>query len=144
MAASDMTVPQLIERHEGRRLKPYRCPGGKLTIGVGINLDAGLYEDEVDYLRDGRIRRAHSDLLAVFGVSFGGSSKVRQAALISMRFQLGPGGFRGFRQMISAVRMGAWHRAADDMLDSAWHQQTPNRANELAEMLRCDEWPDGK
>ncbi|WP_413910534.1 glycoside hydrolase family protein [Desulfobacula sp.] len=29
---------QLI-KHEGLRLKPYHCPAGKLTIGVGRNLE---------------------------------------------------------------------------------------------------------
>lgn len=29
---------QLV-RHEGLMLKPYRCTAGKLTIGVGRNLD---------------------------------------------------------------------------------------------------------
>ncbi len=28
---------QLV-RHEGLRLKPYRCTAGKLTIGIGRNL----------------------------------------------------------------------------------------------------------
>jgi GH24 family phage-related lysozyme (muramidase) len=26
-------------RHEGLRLKPYLCPAGKLTIGIGRNPD---------------------------------------------------------------------------------------------------------
>jgi lysozyme len=29
---------QLV-RHEGLRLKPYRCTAGKLTIGIGRNLE---------------------------------------------------------------------------------------------------------
>lgn len=37
---------QLI-KHEGLRLKPYRCPAGKLTIGIGRNLeDKGITEKE--------------------------------------------------------------------------------------------------
>ena len=28
-----------LKRHEGVRLKPYRCPAGRLTLGVGRNLD---------------------------------------------------------------------------------------------------------
>ena len=137
-----MTTARLIERHEGRRLKPYQCPGGKITIGVGRNLeDKGLSDAEVEILLANDIAEAESDLLRVFGVSFAGFSKVRQAALTSMRFQLGPGGFRSFRRMVGAVRMGQWHRAADEMRDSLWHQQTPNRVNELAGMLEIDEWP---
>jgi GH24 family phage-related lysozyme (muramidase) len=29
-----------LTRHEGLRLKPYLCPAGKLTIGIGRNLEA--------------------------------------------------------------------------------------------------------
>ena len=37
---------QLI-RHEGLRLTPYRCPAGRLTIGVGRNLEEkGISEQE--------------------------------------------------------------------------------------------------
>lgn len=32
-------VKEQLLRHEGLRLKPYRCTAGKLTIGVGRNLD---------------------------------------------------------------------------------------------------------
>ena len=33
------TVSQRLKLHEGLRLQPYRCTKGKLTIGVGRNLD---------------------------------------------------------------------------------------------------------
>ncbi len=33
----DLIKEQLV-RHEGLRLRPYRCPAGKLTIGYGRNL----------------------------------------------------------------------------------------------------------
>ena len=37
---------QLI-KHEGLRLKPYKCTAGKMTIGVGRNLDdVGISEQE--------------------------------------------------------------------------------------------------
>ena len=37
---------QLV-RHEGLRLKPYRCTAGKLTIGIGRNLDdCGISQKE--------------------------------------------------------------------------------------------------
>ncbi len=34
----DRIKAQLV-RHEGLRLKPHRCTAGKLTIGIGRNLD---------------------------------------------------------------------------------------------------------
>ena len=32
-------IKEQLVRHEGLRLKPYRCTVGKLTIGIGRNLD---------------------------------------------------------------------------------------------------------
>ena len=33
--------------HEGLRLKPYKCTAGKITVGVGRNLDdVGITEEE--------------------------------------------------------------------------------------------------
>ena len=32
-------MKEQLLRHEGLRLKPYRCTAGKLTIGIGRNLE---------------------------------------------------------------------------------------------------------
>jgi len=32
-------IKEQLVRHEGLRLKPYRCSAGRLTIGIGRNLD---------------------------------------------------------------------------------------------------------
>ncbi|MFA6660842.1 MAG: lysozyme, partial [Bacilli bacterium] len=32
-------IKEQLVRHEGLRLKPYRCTADKLTIGIGRNLD---------------------------------------------------------------------------------------------------------
>ena len=49
-----MNIHQLkkqLTRHEGKRAYPYRCPAGKLSIGVGRNLeDKGLSEEEIEYI----------------------------------------------------------------------------------------------
>lgn len=42
---------QMLIRHEGLKLKPYQCTAGKLTIGVGRNIeDMGITEDEAIYM----------------------------------------------------------------------------------------------
>ena len=41
-----MSLREMLERHEGRKKKVYRCSKGKKTIGVGHNVDAkGLPPD---------------------------------------------------------------------------------------------------
>ena len=40
-------IKEQLVRHEGLRLKPYRCSAGKLTIGIGRNLDdCGISQSE--------------------------------------------------------------------------------------------------
>ena len=54
---------QLV-RHEGLRLKPYRCTAGKLTIGVGRNLeDKGISQQEAYELLENDIRECEVQLL---------------------------------------------------------------------------------
>jgi len=46
-----MTIRKLLEFEEGLKLKPYKCPAGKLTIGIGRNLeDRGITEQEAQML----------------------------------------------------------------------------------------------
>ncbi|MDB4278749.1 hypothetical protein N9917_04035, partial [Deltaproteobacteria bacterium] len=43
-------IDQLV-RHEAFRRQAYKCSSGKLTIGVGRNIDAnGVSEDEANYM----------------------------------------------------------------------------------------------
>ena len=38
--------------------------------------------------------------------------------------------------MIANMKDSNWKGAADEMLDSLWAKQTPNRANRLSEIVR--------
>ena len=43
-----MNLTELLKKHEGIRSKPYKDTVGKITIGVGRNLDdVGLSNDEI-------------------------------------------------------------------------------------------------
>lgn len=130
---------ELLIKHEGMKLKAYTCPAGKTTIGVGRNLDdKGISETEALSMLDNDIEECLEDLRDnVFPDSWFHMSDTRQAALVDMRFNLGPGGFRGFGKMISAVKAASWEMAADEMLDSRWARQVSNRAEELAQMMRA-------
>jgi lysozyme len=56
---------------------------------------------------------------------------VIQEVLVNMRFQLGPGGLRGFRNMLGAVRGWNFEAMRREMRDSAWYRQTTLRAERL-------------
>lgn len=126
-------VRDMLVKHEGIRLHPYRCPAGKLTIGIGRNIeDAGISEKEAFYLLDNDINECIGDLSKnLFPFSFDLLPGPVQEVLVSMRFQLGAGGFRGFKKMIRAVREQDWPGMVREMRDSNWHDQVPKRADEL-------------
>ncbi len=126
MILSDMK--QIEINHEGIKLKPYRCPAGKLTIGVGRNLDdCGIRPDEAEMMLENDLRKSYQDLLTIFP-EFQTYSLNRQHALIDMRFQLGFTGFIQFRQMIKAVKSGDWEEASKQAFDSDYAKEVPARA----------------
>lgn len=50
-------IKEQLVKHESLRLKPYRCPAGKLTIGYGRNLDDnGITKAEAYELLSNHIR----------------------------------------------------------------------------------------
>ena len=128
-----------IKRHEGLRLKPYRCPAGKLSIGYGRNLeDVGILEAEAEVLLRNDVRRAvdtATRCAADHGVLFEALSEDAKVVLTDMAFNLG---FRlkGFRKMFAALREGDYEGAAREMLDSRWARQVGKRARELAEIMK--------
>lgn len=124
---------QLIE-HEGFKLKPYRCPAGKLTIGAGRNLeDKGLSREEALYLLDNDIDEALAHLSKkVYWDTLG---SVRKRVLIDMVHNLGGAGFDAFKQLNAALILHDYERAAVEMRDSRWYHQVGPRAERLAKMM---------
>ena len=127
----------LIRKHEGLRLKPYICPAGKLTVGYGRNLqDKGISKVEAELMLNNDVNECILDLEKIFVTDgFESFSESLQTALIDMRFQLGYYGFREFKKMIAALKVGNIKLAKIEATDSAWYGQTPNRAKEIIRMF---------
>lgn len=129
----NLLIEQLM-RHEGIRLRPYRCTAGKLTIGVGRNLeDVGISRAEAEellqhdidrILREARQLPVYEDL-----------DHIRQNVLMNMLFNLGLSRLLQFKRMFEALRIGSYTKAAAEMLDSRWAEQVGDRAKELAKMM---------
>lgn len=135
-----MITKQLVEsvkQGEGLRLKPYRCSAGKLSIGVGRNLDdVGITEEEAEYLLMNDLQRAENDAKKLPG--FDNCSQVRRDVLIEMVFNLGLPRVLGFRKMLAALSKGDYTEAAHQMLDSKWHKDVGNRTDRLAWRMEHD------
>ncbi len=130
---------QLI-RHEGMKLKPYKDTVGKLTIGIGRNLDdMGIVEDEAHFMLDNDIQRCKYELIS--NVLYWESiEEVRQDVLINMCFNMGISRLRSFRNMWNAIKNKDYETASEEMLDSRWATQVGNRALELAKQMKEGLW----
>jgi lysozyme len=125
--------------HEGLKLEPYECTAGKLTIGVGRNIeDIGITEDEARYLLDNDILRVCDELDRNLSW-WRDLSDVRQRVLVDMVFNLGISRFMQFQNAISAIESGDYDKAAEEMLDSRWAKQVGQRAHRLANAMITDE-----
>ena len=130
----DNLVDMLIA-HEGIELKPYLCPAGRLTIGVGRNIqDLGITREEAIYLLRNDLARVESELYGRF-TWFAFLSSNRKNALIDMCFNLGITRFLTFKRMIEAFKEGNYSKAANEMLNSKWADQVGDRAVDLSDMI---------
>lgn len=133
-------VDRLIAE-EGLRLKPYRDTVGKLTIGIGRNLDdVGISEDEARMLLEHDIDRAANQLDAALPW-FVGLDAVRQSVLIDMVFNMGLGGMLSFHNTLTFIQQGNWAQAAAGMRDSLWARQVGRRALNLAAAMETGAFP---
>lgn len=148
-----MTVYDLITKHEGRKDKPYKCPAGHWTIGVGWNLDSNPLPEDVDFyfkqngkitdemidrLLETSVRWAVNDCHVLFP-EFDSFAEVRKMALVDFVFQLGFKKARTFVKSIAAINTGRWSDAAREMEKSTWFVQVPRRASEIINMIEYGE-----
>ena len=124
--------------HEGLRLKPYRCTAGRLTIGVGRNLeDKGISHHEAMMLLRNDIEEITGQLERhSWYVALG---PVRRKVLIDMAFNMGLDGLMRFRRMIEALKRANYEAAADEMVNSRWYRQVGERGRRLEAMMRTGE-----
>lgn len=133
MSAIDIARVDL-KRDEGLRLKVYRCTANKNSIGYGRNLDdKGITLEEAELMLDNDIAECIQDLATFHW--WNGLTDLRQAALINLRFNLGPARFRGFKKMIKALEMRDYTEAAFQVLNSNYAKQVGKRAERVAEAL---------
>lgn len=124
---------------------PYRDSVGKMTIGVGFNLDdVGLYVEEIEAILDLRIKRVRRELAVSLADEWNAvaGDEVREAVLIDMAFNLGVTRLKGFVRFRTAVVNKKWKQAGREMLDSRWAEQVGVRAKRLAGMMETGKWPE--
>ena len=130
-------APSLIEyikQEEGFRSKPYKDSEGVLTIGYGLNLSEGITRAEADWILRSRLGHAVHCLERSWKPYYRVSHET-QDALADMAYQIGCAGLIGFQVMLDALDRGDCPRAKAAALDSAWHRETPKRAERVTALL---------
>jgi lysozyme len=158
-------IRALLERHEGRKKKPYVCPAGKKSIGIGHNItDNGLpkpikeFLDAHGYITDEMINTlfasdimdAVSACMKLYG-QFNEFSEARRLALVDFLFNVGIGTAQKFKTTNAAINGGNWTKAAAGIKASLYYRQLGGdppgtndgkleRPEEIAAMIETGEW----
>ena len=147
-------VYEEISADEGKVLHAYLCSESHKTVGIGhkvLETDAenslyiyGTNDDVADdqCITEGRCYELFQEDVQI---AIGGCQKIynnweelpqeMQHVLTNMCFQLGQGGLGKFKNFKTAVEDYQWQRASEEMLDSRWASQTPERAQRLSERV---------
>lgn len=134
-----MNLWDQLKLHEGHRNHLYKDTAGKLTIGVGHNIeDKGLSDAVIALILQEDIAEAVSELDRVFP-QWRDLNEPRQQVLIDMMFNLGAPKLLTFHKFMAALLEQDYAKAADEMLDSKWADQVGSRAIRLSEMMRTGE-----
>lgn len=129
------TLEARLIDHEGLKLKPYRDTKGKLTIGVGRNLDdRGITREEALYLLANDINLARQEALRI--PAYLVLDEARREVLAEMVFNMGLGKVLKFEKMLAAIEAKDYAEAAREMLDSKWaREDVGERAHTLARIM---------
>lgn len=130
-----MTALELVKKHEGVRLKPYRDTTGHLTIGYGRNLSIrGISLPEAEYLLTNDIKLFTDRLERLSWYLC--LDAVRQAVMVDIAFNVGFSGLLAFTKMVQCLMDKDWDGASAAMLETKWATQVGDRAVEDAEIIR--------
>ena len=135
-----------IANDEGIKYELYLCSENHLTGGIGhliTEWDVDYYGKPIGYpvpheqVNDwfGRdIQVSINDCKQIFD-DFDGLPEEIQRVLANMSFQLGRPTLSKFKNMIAAVNNNDYQEMANQMEDSRWYRQTPNRAQRLIDRV---------
>lgn len=129
-------LEQALVRDEGLRTRPYRCTAGKLTIGVGRNLDdVGITPAEAMALlrNDINVVTVALDARLPWWRTL---DEARQHVIINMAFNMGIATLLTFKNTLALIQAGKFEDAAAAMLQSKWARQVGPRARRLAAQMK--------
>ena len=131
-----MNLIDEIKKHEGFRSRVYKCTEGYDTIGYGFAIkDLEITEEVAELILKRKLAELRIRICNAFEWFIDSPDQV-QEVVINMCYQLGLSGFSKFKKTIYYLETQQYDEASDEMLDSLWAKQTPNRAKELSDIIR--------
>ena len=128
-------IIEQLKIHEGYKPTVYKCTEGVDTIGIGFAIkDLHLSEEVCDLILKEKLEVLEERFENKFDWFSTSPAEVRNV-MLNMAYQLGFRGFCKFKKTLGYLEACDWDNASKEMLDSKWAKQTPNRANELSEII---------
>ena len=144
-----MNVEQLrkeLESDEGCKHETYLCSQNVVTGGIGhmitewddekyTEVGVEISEEQVKAWFNKDIESVLNDCELLYD-DFDHLPEEAQLIIANMMFNLGRNRLGAFKGMKSGVDARDWNKAADEMVDSRWYEQVPNRAKRLVDRMR--------
>ena len=152
------TIVQRLRRHEGFQAKVYKDSRGNPTIGIGhkITVADRVANQLVGHTisTDQATLLLHEDLALALhyalrqirfwqGQSTPFAPALLQDIVTEIAFVLGPTGLAGFHRFGEALVLSDWTTAAEELRNSLWAEEAPDRVKELADLVeRLSDYPE--
>lgn len=141
MTRVELTAARL-NSEEGRRAFPYNdltakrvtCrPTGNLSIGVGINLEVGLDDVEINFLLNHRLTKTDASLRNY--AWYPPLDEPRASVFLDVGFNDGVEGILHYVDTIHFAGLADWQQCAAALLDSDAARELPARYKALSQIL---------
>lgn len=149
---SDEICIQRLCVNEGLKLKPYTCPAGHLTIGIGRNLEAnplteeekayighsvkqGINEDQAFYLCRNDLKKVRTQLDKELPW-WRDLNADRQFVMIDLCFNMGIKKLLQFQKTLQSIATGFYVKAGEQLMQSLYAKQVGKRAERNAKCLQ--------
>ena len=146
----NMDIRQLrkeLEVDEGVKYEIYKDHLGYPTFGIGhLVIDSDpehgqevgtpVSEDRVIEAFDNDVQVVLADCERLYN-DFNVLPEEVQLIIANMMFNMGRPRLSKFKGMKAGVDAQDWNKAADEMIDSNWYKQVPNRAGRLVKRMRA-------
>ena len=136
-----------LELDEGVKYEIYNDHLGYATFGIGhlvIDSDPEYGQEIGTTVSEDRVIEAfNKDVQIVLAdceqlyYGFNVLPEEVQLIIAKMMFNMGRPRLSKFKGMKAGVDAQDWNKAADEMIDSAWYRQVPNRAGRLVKRMRA-------